>query len=112
MGYLPRSVVMKRKCGRRKLSQPQGITGVPILDFKLLQTRKKENHCRPTDCIPERKKKARVELEISRFEMLLSCCLPLPPVKHDPYKAQPQCAPEPTQPAVDGNEESLEKTDD
>lgn len=106
MGYLPRSVVTKRKCGKRKLSQPQGITGVPILNFKLPQTRKKKITAGPLIAYP-----SVVELEISRFEMPLSCCLPLPPVKHGPYKAQLQCAPEPTQPAVDG-EESLEKADD
>lgn len=78
-------------------------------EFQASSDQEKENHSRPTDCIPERK--AGVELEISRFEMPLSCCLPLPPVKHGPYKAQLQCAPEPTQPAVDG-EESLEKADD
>lgn len=43
--YLPRSVGTKRKCGRRKLSKTHegGITGGPILDFKLPRSGKRKS---------------------------------------------------------------------
>lgn len=70
------------------------------MDFKLPETSGKRKP-RPTHWLHTRAKdNARHGIRNSSyFARLLSCCLPLPPLKRDPYKARPHCAPEPTQPA-------------
>ncbi|XP_046951144.1 formin-like protein 5 [Lynx rufus] len=101
MCYLPPRVGTKRKRGRCKLSKPHegGITGGPILDFKLPETPGKRKP-RPAHWLHSRAKEAARSgrRNSSSFAGLLFCCLPLPPLKPDPYNARPHYAPEPTQP--------------
>lgn len=90
-----------------------GITGSPILDFKLPRHQEKENPGRPTDRMPQCKEKAVSGIRHSSYvAKLLSCCLPLPRLKHDPYKPPPFVHLSPLGRRVHGGGESLEEADD
>lgn len=100
MRSLPPSVATKRKHGRLKLSKPHqgGITGGPILDFKLPQARKKKTTASPLTACPSVSRRPEWNEKVLVSQGCSPAASRCPPVKRNPNKARPQWTPESTQP--------------